>query len=131
MVNLVFQSNAQKFSIENGLVRSVADDDAKFNIGAMALMNFASFGEFKEYGVGIGIGYSIQPGGSASSFFAIPSLSYKSIVRIGFGFYVTAVGLKNGTKVDAPLPPTISSIEGVVDYKRKPAAVFTIAILGF
>jgi hypothetical protein len=39
--------------------------------------------------------------------------------------------LKNGTKVDAPLPPTISSIEGVVDYKRKPAAVFTIAILGF
>ncbi|MDO1449181.1 hypothetical protein Q0590_23090 [Rhodocytophaga aerolata] len=132
VVNLVFQANRQKFSIENNLVRSVSDDDAKFNIGAMALMNFASFGEFKEYGVGFGIGYSIQPNGKASSFFAIPSLSYKDIVRFGFGFgyNLSPVGLTNGAKVDAPLPPNISNIEDVIDYQRKPAVVFTIAIAG-
>jgi hypothetical protein len=132
VVNLVFQSNRQNFSIENDLVKSTPDDDAKFNIGAMALMNFASFGEFKEYGVGFGIGYSIQPGGKASSFFAIPSLSYKDIFRVGFGFgyNLSPVGLKNGAKVDAPLPSNISNIEDVIDYKRKPAAVFTFTIAG-
>jgi len=133
VVNLIFQSNRQKFSVENNLVKSTPDDDAKFNIGAMALMNFASFGEFKEYGVGIGIGYSIQPDGTSSSFFAIPSLSYKSIFRVGFGFgyNLSPVGLKNGAAVDAPLPPNITNIEDVVDYKRKPAAVLSIAISGF
>ena len=132
VVNLIFQSNRQKFNLENGVVRSTADDDAKFNIGVMALMNFASFGEFKEFGVGLGIGYSLQPGGKAGSFFAIPSLSYKDAIRLGFGFgfNLSPVGLKNGAKVDAQLPDNISNIEDVVDYKRKPAAVFTIAIAG-
>lgn len=132
VVNLVFQSNRQKFSVKDGIVASEQDDDAKFNIGAMALMNFASFGDFKEYGVGLGIGYSMQPGGNASSFFVIPSLSYKSIVRIGFGFgyNLSPVGLKNGATVGAALPDNISNIEDVIDYKRKPAAVLTIAISG-
>lgn len=132
VVNLIFQSNRQKFSIENNLVKSTPDDEAKFNIGAMALMNFASFGEFKEYGVGIGIGYSMQPEGKASSFFAIPSLSYKDIFRVGFGFgyNLAPVGLKNGLVVGSTLPASISNIEDVVEYRRKPAAVFTIAISG-
>lgn len=132
VVNLIFQGNRQNFSIENNLVKSVPDDDAKFNIGAMALMNFTSFGEFKEYGVGIGIGYSLQPGGKSSSFLAIPSLSYKDIFRIGFGFgyNLAPVGLKNGAKVDAPLPSNISNIQDIIDYKRKPAAVLTFAISG-
>src|SRR4030095_3946623 len=132
VVNLIFQSNRQKFTLENGIVSSTTDDDAKFNIGAMALMNFASFGDFKEFGVGLGVGYSIEPGGKASSFFAIPSLSYKNIVRFGFGFgyNMSPVGLKNGAKVGAPLPDDITNIEDVVDYKRKLAAVFTISIAG-
>jgi|SRR5579863_1766518 len=132
VVNLVFQSNRQQFSVKNGIVASGPDDDAKFNIGAMALMNFASFGDFKEYGVGLGIGYSMQPGGSSSSFFLIPSLSYKSIVRIGFGFgyNLSPEGLKNGATVGAALPANISNINDVIDYKRKPAAVMTIAISG-
>ena len=132
VVNLIFQGNRQKFSIKDGIVASEQDDDAKFNIGAMALMNFASFGDFKEYGVGLGIGYSMQPGGSASSFFLIPSLSYKSIVRIGFGFgyNMSPVGLKDGATVGAALPANISNIDDVINYKRKPAAVLTIAISG-
>jgi hypothetical protein len=132
VVNLVFQSNRQAFSVEDNLIKSIPDDDAKFNIGAMALMNFTSFGEFREYGVGLGVGYSLQPSGKSSSFFAIPSLSYKDIVRLGFGFgyNLAPVGLKNGAKVDAPLPQNISNIQDVIDYKRKPAAVFTIAISG-
>lgn len=132
VLNLVFQSNHQKFVVEEGVVKSITDDDAKFNVGAMALMNFTSFGLYKEWGVGIGIGYSIQPGGKAGSFFAIPSLSYRDVVRIGFGFgyNLAPAGLKNGAKVDMPLPENITDIENVVDYKRKPAAVFTIAIAG-
>ncbi|MBG9376894.1 hypothetical protein I5907_11645 [Panacibacter sp. DH6] len=132
IVNLIFQNNRQKFSVENNLVKSAPDNDAIFNIGAMALMNFASFGELKEYGVGFGIGYSLQPEGNASSFFAIPSLSYKSIIRVGFGFgyNLAPVGLKNGAYVGEPLPTNITNIEDVIDYKRKPAAVFTIAISG-
>jgi len=132
VVNLIFQGNRQKFSVKDGIVASEQDDDAKFNIGAMALMNFTSFGEFKEYGVGLGIGYSIEPGGSASSFFLIPSLSYKSIVRIGFGFgyNLSPVGLKDGATVGAALPANISNIDDVINYKRKPAAVLTIAISG-
>ncbi len=131
-MNLVFQSDRQKFSIEDNLVVSVPDDEAKFNIGAMALMNVASFGEFKEYGVGFGIGYSIEPGGKASSFFGIPSLSYKDIFRVGFGFgyNMAPVGLMNGAKVGFPLPSDITNIEDVVDYKRKLASVFTITIAG-
>jgi hypothetical protein len=132
VVNLVFQSGRQKFTLENDVVRSTTDDDAKFNVGAMALMNFASFGEFKEYGVGFGLGYSMQPGGKASSFFALPSLSYKDIFRIGFGFgfNLAPIGLKNGAKVDMPLPDNISNLEDVLDYKRKPAAVLSISISG-
>lgn len=132
VVNLVFQSDRQKFYVENNLVKSAVDDEAKFNIGAMALMNFASFGEFKEFGVGFGIGYSLQTDGSTNSFFAMPSLSYKSIVRIGFGYgYSSApVGLNNGAAVGSPLPANISNIEDVVDYKRKSAAVLSIAISG-
>jgi hypothetical protein len=133
VVNLVFQQNTQSFFIENNLVQSSPDDEAKFNIGAMALMNFASFGEQKEYGVGFGIGYSIQPNGNSSSFFAVPSLSYKNIVRVGFGFgyNLAPVGLKDGAKVGEPLPPNISNISDIIDYKRKLAAVFTISISGF
>ena len=132
VVNLIFQGNRQKFSVKDGIVASEPDDDAKFNIGAMALMNFASFGEAREYGVGLGIGYSMQPDGSASSFFLIPSLSYKSIVRIGFGFgyNMSPVGLKDGATVGAALPANISNIDNVIDYKRRPAAVFSIAISG-
>lgn len=132
VVNLVFQSSRQKFSLENNTVISTPDDDAKFNIGAMALMNFASFGEFKEYGVGLGIGYSLQPDGKSSSFFAVPSLSYKDIFRIGvgFGYNLTPIGLKGGAKVGTPLPDNISNIEDVIDYRRRPATVITIAIAG-
>ncbi|WP_020532540.1 hypothetical protein [Flexithrix dorotheae] len=132
VVNLIFQSNRQKFSLENNLVVSKPDDDAMFNIGAMALMNFADFGENKEYGVGIGVGYSIEPGGRASSFFTVPSLSYKSIFRLGFGFgyNLAPVGLKNGATIGSPLPGNISNIDDVVNYKRKPAAFLTIAISG-
>ena len=69
LVNLIFQSNRQKLSVKNGIVNNEPGDDAIFNIGTMALMNFASFGDFKEYGIGLGIGYSMQPGGKSSSFF--------------------------------------------------------------
>jgi DNA-binding phage protein len=133
VVNLIFQSGRLIYAIENGVVVSKPDDDAKFNLGVMALMNFASFGEFKEYGIGIGVGYSIQPGGNANSIFAIPSLSYKSIFRIGFGFgfNLTPVGLKDGAKINMPLPTNITDIGDVIDYKRRPAAVFTLAISGF
>ena len=132
VVNLILQPNSQIFSVDNGLVKSTPDDDAKFNIGAMALVNFTSFGEFKEFGVGIGIGYSMQPSGKASSIFAIPSLSYRDTFRIGFGFgySLSAVGLTNGAKVDAPLPSTISNIEDVIDYKRRLAGVITLTIAG-
>jgi hypothetical protein len=132
VVNLVFQSDRAKFAIEDGVIKSLPDDDAKFNIGAMALMNFASFGDYREYGVGFGLGYSIQPGGKASSFFAIPSLSYKDIFRVGvgFGYNLSPVGLKNGAEVGDPLPADVANIEDLIEYKRKPAAVISIAIAG-
>lgn len=131
-INLVFQQNRQQYSLEDGLIVSNPDDDAKFNAGAMALVNLANFGDFKEYGVGVGLGYSIQPEGKASTFFAMPSVSYKDIFRLGFGFgySLAPVGLKQGANIGEPLPPNISNIEDVVDYKRKAAAVLTLTIGG-
>jgi len=133
VVNLIFQSNAQKYYVENKILKSSPDDEAKFNLGAMALMNIASFGDYKEYGVGIGIGYSLELEGKTNSIFILPSISYKNIVRIGvgFGFTSSPVGLKEGATVGMALPENISDIDDFIDYKRKTAAVISIAISGF
>ncbi len=131
-IDLVFQESRKKFSVENDLIVSTPDDDAKFNIGAMALVNFASFGAFKEYGIGLGISYSIQTDGKCNGFFALPSLSYKDIFRIGYGvgYNLAPVGLKGGTKVGDPMPANISNVEDILDYRRKLATVLTISIAG-
>lgn len=132
VVNLVFQSSRKKYAVEDNIITSSPDDEARYNFGVMALMNFASFGESKKFGVGLGVGYSLQANGKENSLFVMPSLSYKSIVRIGFGFgyNYAPVGLNDGAEVGSPLPSNISNIEDVIDYKRRPAAVLSIAISG-
>ncbi|MBV9987694.1 MAG: hypothetical protein JO301_08440, partial [Chitinophagaceae bacterium] len=130
--NFVFQSKRQAFTLENGVVRSVADDDAKFEFGTMLLCNIHSFGEYREYGLGIGLGYSLQPGGKSSSFLLGASVSFKDIFRVGFGYGYTLspAGLTGGAKVDAPLPANISNLGDVVEYKRRSGFVISIALPG-
>ncbi|HWJ91798.1 MAG TPA: hypothetical protein VNR87_11840, partial [Flavisolibacter sp.] len=100
VMNLIFQPKRLTYYTDNGVIKTAPDDDAKFNVGGMALTNLTSFGEFQEYGIGVGLGYSIQPGGKTNSFFFMPSVSYKDIFRvgIGLGWSMSPVGLKNNVK---------------------------------
>lgn len=131
--NLFLQSGINKFELENNLIKSSPDDDVKFALGGMAIVNFYPFGKYREFSLGGGLGYSRQLSGKSSAFFLMPTISYKSIIRFGcgVGYRTTPVGLKNGAIVGAPLPSNISNLEDVIDYKRRLAGVIMITISGF
>lgn len=132
VANVIYYGNRQKFIIDNDIVRSAPDDGFTFKVGTMLLYNVSSFGKYGEGAVSIGLGYNIPKKGVLDNLYLGSLISYKNIFRIGLGigFNSYPAGLKDGAKVDQPLPANISNIDDVIDYQRKIAGFITISVSG-
>ena len=133
VANIQFANNVSDFYLENGIVRERFKDDVSMTPGIILNVNLARFGEIKEMAVGLGLGYNISTNQNQFNQFSLSSIfSYKNFIRVGVGvgYSTYPSGLKDGGKVDAPLPGEIKDLKDIITYDNKAAFFISFSFTG-
>ncbi|MES1181306.1 MAG: hypothetical protein ABUL44_00780, partial [Flavobacterium sp.] len=133
IANVVMANNIPRFYIENGIVKQSVKDTIGLTPGFLLNFNLTTFGEAREWAAGIALGYNISKNSNLLQHISLNGIiSYRNWGRIGLGIGYTQLpyGLKEGAKVDSPLPSNISDLKNIVSYEGRITGFLVLSFTG-
>ena len=129
-----FAKDVREFYVENEIVKTRFKQKTTFNSGTVLNINLVRFGELKEMSFGVGPGYRFSSNSDALENIYFSTLfSYKNFIRIGIGIGFSqfpSEELKDGGKIDQPLPSNITNLNDIIAYQEKLTGFLTLSFTG-